>query len=179
MAGARRGAALFGAALSGLQPEADDRPQSPAPADRPPAGCPCCISTTGATGAGGSRPPAWPDAEVLHGPVLNRASMVIDAAIDGQGVALARTTLAASDLINGRLVRPFETALRLPKSYWIICPKAAVALPKISPVPDLAPVRGGGGCEVPTGARMRAASALTACRQESRVRRAAPKPPDA
>jgi len=73
-----------------------------------------------------------PDAEALHGPVLNRASMVIDAAIDGQGVALARTTLAASDLINGRLVRPFETALRLPKSYWIICPKAAVALPKIA-----------------------------------------------
>ena len=73
-----------------------------------------------------------PDAEVLHGPVLNRASMVIDAAVDGQGVALARTTLAASDLINGRLVRPFETALRLPKSYWIICPKAAVTLPKIA-----------------------------------------------
>ena len=73
-----------------------------------------------------------PDAEALHGPVLNRASMVIDAAIDGQGVALGRTTLAASDLINGRLVRPFETALRLPKSYWIICPKATMALPKIA-----------------------------------------------
>ena len=46
-------------------------------------------------------------ADHLHGPVLNRASMVIDAAIDGQGIALARTTLAATDLINGRLVRPF------------------------------------------------------------------------
>src|SRR5215207_9221997 len=34
-------------------------------------------------------------ADHLHGPVLNRASMVIDAAIDGQGIALARTTLAA------------------------------------------------------------------------------------
>lgn len=34
------------------------------------------------------------DAELPHGPVLNRASMVIDAAVDGQGVALARTTLA-------------------------------------------------------------------------------------
>ena len=33
--------------------------------------------------------------------------MVIDAAVDGQGIALARTTLAAWDLINGRLVRPF------------------------------------------------------------------------
>src|SRR6201995_224817 len=35
------------------------------------------------------------NAAVTHGPVLNRASMVIDAAINGQGIALARTTLAA------------------------------------------------------------------------------------
>lgn len=68
----------------------------------------------------------------LHGPVLNRASMVIDAAIDGQGIALARTTLAATDLINGRLVRPFAHTLRLAKTYWIVCPKVAAALPKIA-----------------------------------------------
>jgi LysR family glycine cleavage system transcriptional activator len=71
------------------------------------------------------------DAQVTHGPVLNRASMAIDAAINGQGIALARTTLAAFDLINGRLVRPFAESLRLSKSYWIICPKATAALPKI------------------------------------------------
>jgi LysR family glycine cleavage system transcriptional activator len=70
-------------------------------------------------------------ADVAHGPLLNRASMVIDAAINGQGVALARTTLAAWDLINGRLVRPFPESLRLSKTYWIICPKATAALPKI------------------------------------------------
>src|SRR5206468_7263806 len=34
------------------------------------------------------------DPPISHGPVLNRASMLIDAAVDGQGVALARTTLA-------------------------------------------------------------------------------------
>ena len=67
----------------------------------------------------------------MHGPVLNRASMVIDAAINGQGVALARTTLAAWDLINGRLVRPFPESLRLSKTYWIVCPKATATLPKI------------------------------------------------
>jgi LysR family glycine cleavage system transcriptional activator len=72
-----------------------------------------------------------PDAELLHGPVLNRASMVIDAAVDGQGIALARTTLAAWDLSNGRLVRPFPQALRLKKTYWIVCPRATAALPKI------------------------------------------------
>jgi LysR family transcriptional regulator, glycine cleavage system transcriptional activator len=72
------------------------------------------------------------DAEVTHGPVLNRVSMVIDAAINGQGVALARTTLAAWDLINGRLVRPFPDSLPLSRTYWIICPKATSNLPKIA-----------------------------------------------
>jgi len=76
------------------------------------------------------------EAAVIHGPVLNRASMVIDAAINGQGIALARTTLSAWDLINGRLVRPFPETLRLSKTYWIICPKATAALPKIATFRD-------------------------------------------
>jgi len=72
-----------------------------------------------------------PDADRVRGPVLNRASMLIDAAADGQGIALARTTLAAWDLLNGRLVRPFAAALRLSKSYWIVGPKATATLPKV------------------------------------------------
>jgi LysR family glycine cleavage system transcriptional activator len=79
---------------------------------------------------------AWFDAagiagvDAVHGPILNRASILIDAAIDGQGVALARTALAAWDLIHKRLVRPFSIALPLAKSYWIVCPKATASLPK-------------------------------------------------
>jgi LysR family glycine cleavage system transcriptional activator len=57
--------------------------------------------------------------------------MAIDAAVDGQGIALARTTLAATDLISGRLLRPFAEELRLSRTYWIICPKATASLPKI------------------------------------------------
>jgi LysR family glycine cleavage system transcriptional activator len=72
------------------------------------------------------------NADVSHGPVLNRPSMAIDAAVDGQGIALARTSLAAWDLINGRLVRPFPIALRLSKTYWIVSPKATASLPKIA-----------------------------------------------
>jgi LysR family glycine cleavage system transcriptional activator len=75
-------------------------------------------------------------AAAIHGPVLNRASMVIDAAINGQGIALARTTLAAFDLIGGRLVRPFAEALRLSRGYWIVCPKATAAVPKIKTFRD-------------------------------------------
>jgi LysR family transcriptional regulator, glycine cleavage system transcriptional activator len=71
-------------------------------------------------------------ATVGPGPVLNRASMLIDAAIDGQGIALARTALAAWDLINGRLVRPVGLSLRMANTYWIVCPKVASNVPKIA-----------------------------------------------
>jgi LysR family glycine cleavage system transcriptional activator len=72
------------------------------------------------------------DAPVTAGPVLNRASMLIDAAVDGQGIALARTALAAWDLINGRLVRPIDVSLRLFNTYWIVCPNVTSSVPKIA-----------------------------------------------
>ncbi|MBM3530877.1 MAG: transcriptional regulator GcvA [Alphaproteobacteria bacterium] len=66
-----------------------------------------------------------------RGPVLDQASMAIDAAVDGQGVALSRTALVAWDLIGGRLVRPFDIAMTASFGYWIVCSKAAAKLPKI------------------------------------------------
>jgi LysR family glycine cleavage system transcriptional activator len=69
---------------------------------------------------------------VAHGPVLNRVSMLIDAAVDGQGVALARTALAAWDIISGRLVRPVDVSLTMPNTYWIVCPKVTASVPKIT-----------------------------------------------
>jgi len=71
-----------------------------------------------------------------RGPIFNRASMLIDAAIDGQGVALARTSLAAWDLINGRLVRPIDVSLRLSNTYWIVCPRISTSHPKIAAFRD-------------------------------------------
>lgn len=67
-----------------------------------------------------------------RGPIINRASMLIDAAIDGQGIALARTALAARDLIDGRLTEPLDISLRLTNSYWIVTPKSNSAAPKIA-----------------------------------------------
>src|SRR5262245_32058818 len=66
-----------------------------------------------------------------RGLVLDQASMAIDAAVDGQGVVLTRTALAAWDLIGGRLVRPFEIAMSASFGYWIVCAKANAKLPKI------------------------------------------------
>jgi LysR substrate binding domain len=68
---------------------------------------------------------------VLRGPTLNRASMLIDVAVDGQGIALARTALAAWDMLNGRLVKPIDVSLRMPNTYWIVCPKTAANAPRL------------------------------------------------
>ena len=77
--------------------------------------------------------------ERLPGPVLNRASMLIDAAIDGQGVALARTTLAAWDLISGRIVRPFDLSWRPAGTYWVVSPRATAKVEKIGRFRDWLP----------------------------------------
>ena len=74
--------------------------------------------------------------DASRGPVLNQASMALDAAVDGQGVALGRSALTAWDLIGERLVRPFALALALPYAYWIVCPKATARLPKIALIRD-------------------------------------------
>ena len=45
---------------------------------------------------------------------------------------MARSALAAWDLIGGRLVRPFSLALPASFSYWIVFPKATAKLRKIA-----------------------------------------------
>jgi LysR family transcriptional regulator, glycine cleavage system transcriptional activator len=73
-----------------------------------------------------------PANHLAHGPTLNSASMLIDAAVDGQGIALARTALAAWDLINGRLIKPIDIGLRMSNAYWIVCPQVSSKVPKIA-----------------------------------------------
>ncbi|MDB5924877.1 MAG: transcriptional regulator [Betaproteobacteria bacterium] len=70
--------------------------------------------------------------DFTRGTLFNQSSMAMDAAIDGQGIALARTALASWDLICGRLARPFADALEAPYAYFIVCPQSAADLPKIS-----------------------------------------------
>jgi LysR family transcriptional regulator, glycine cleavage system transcriptional activator len=72
-------------------------------------------------------------AQPLQGLILNRASMVLDAAVNGQGIGLARTALAAWDLLSGRLIAPVASMeLPLSGAYWIVAPKAYADLPKIA-----------------------------------------------
>jgi LysR family transcriptional regulator, glycine cleavage system transcriptional activator len=65
------------------------------------------------------------------GPAYDYKSMAIDAACQGQGVAMARTALAVADLLSGRLVRPFDIALPAPYAYFIVTPKTTAQRPKV------------------------------------------------
>ena len=83
--------------------------------------------------------------QAVPGPVLNRASMLIDAAIDGQGIALARTVLAALDLIHGR--RKAGRRVAAHAQYLLDrLPEGDRANPEDCGVPAMAADRSGGGC---------------------------------
>ncbi len=69
--------------------------------------------------------------DLNHGPVFSQSSLAIDAAIAGQGIALARTALADLDLGAGRLIRPLPDEVPAEFAYWIVCPKPNASRPKI------------------------------------------------
>jgi LysR family transcriptional regulator, glycine cleavage system transcriptional activator len=70
------------------------------------------------------------DRSGLH---FGQTSLVIQAAIDGHGVALGDSNLVADDLAAGRLIKPFELSLRAPPqySYWVISPLENQDLPMV------------------------------------------------
>jgi LysR family transcriptional regulator, glycine cleavage system transcriptional activator len=70
-------------------------------------------------------------AQVRQRPVFSDTSLAIDAAIAGQGVALARSALASLDIESKRLVRPLDEAVSAPFAYWIVCPKALAHGPAV------------------------------------------------
>ena len=70
--------------------------------------------------------------ERLRGPVFDDASMMIEAAVDGLGIGLARGALAVDDLAAGRLVRPFALGLPSPFAYHLIYPRRAVTHPAVA-----------------------------------------------
>jgi LysR family glycine cleavage system transcriptional activator len=70
------------------------------------------------------------DAE--RGPIFTDASIVLDAAVRGQGVALGRRVLAEADLAAGRLVRPFPGAIAVDRAYYLVCPERLADVPKVA-----------------------------------------------
>ena len=78
------------------------------------------LAARGVKGVDGSR-----------GPRFNQSSLVIEAAIGGRGVALAKRALAQADLDAGRLVAPFQIATAVDFAYYLVHPKAKGRLPQV------------------------------------------------
>jgi LysR family glycine cleavage system transcriptional activator len=66
-----------------------------------------------------------------RGPGFNLSVLVVDAALLGQGVALARSALVDHHLRAGRLVRPFDIKLPANFAYYVVYPPAYRDLPKL------------------------------------------------
>ncbi|WP_196141144.1 transcriptional regulator GcvA [Aliikangiella sp. G2MR2-5] len=71
-----------------------------------------------------------------QGPVFSHTSMVQQAAIYGQGIAMGHIVLSQAEVQAGRLVRPFELMLESDFSYDIVCPKESAQRPKIKAFTD-------------------------------------------
>lgn len=67
-----------------------------------------------------------------RGPMFQFTHMTIQAAIAGQGVALAPACMVAEELTAGRLVRPFALSVPDPYTYWIVCPPDRAERPDIA-----------------------------------------------
>jgi LysR family glycine cleavage system transcriptional activator len=78
------------------------------------------LAARGVRGVDGSR-----------GPRFNQSSLVIEAAVGGRGVALAKRALAQADLDAGRLVAPFQIATAVDFAYYVVHPKAKGRLPQV------------------------------------------------
>jgi LysR family glycine cleavage system transcriptional activator len=78
------------------------------------------------------------DIDFTRGPVFSMNSLALQAAIEGQGVALASSVLVADDLSAGRLVMPFDVSVCDPLdfAYYVVVPKRSAKLPKVAAFRD-------------------------------------------
>ena len=62
---------------------------------------------------------------------FGQSNMVVQAAIEGAGVALGRGPLVQDALLDGRLVRPFPQTARSQYNYWLVCARNSHQVKKI------------------------------------------------
>ncbi len=67
---------------------------------------------------------------------LHDPAMALQAALDGLGVAIGYTVLAAVDLAAGRLVAPFAATVDHDFAYYVVYPKTATTPPNVAAFRD-------------------------------------------
>ncbi len=71
------------------------------------------------------------EVDLNRGSRFSDSNMLLQAAIDGQGVALGRSGIVADELADGRLIRPFEIERPADYAYHFVCALDAVDTPRI------------------------------------------------
>jgi len=72
------------------------------------------------------------DVNVGSSVVFSETALCLDAAARGQGVAMGDDFLAALHLLEGRLIRPFDSALYSRNAYYFIAPKRGARRPSVT-----------------------------------------------
>ena len=72
---------------------------------------------------------AWP--EPMRGPIFDDDSHMMQAAIEGQGIALVRSSLIGNDLING-VNSLFDVVVPSPFHYYLVYPPRLAGSPKLA-----------------------------------------------
>jgi LysR family glycine cleavage system transcriptional activator len=75
--------------------------------------------------------PATSDINVRSGIVFSDNALCLDAAARGQGVAIGDDFLAANHLSEGRLVKPFESAMLSRNAYYLLVSEGATSRPAV------------------------------------------------
>ncbi len=70
----------------------------------------------------------WPEPSM--GPMFDDGALLLRTALQGNGVALGRQWLAIDEMRAGRLVAPFDLAVRDDFSYWLVWPTGRAAHPE-------------------------------------------------
>jgi LysR family glycine cleavage system transcriptional activator len=76
------------------------------------------------------------DIDANRGTVIDDTNVLIQAAIDGQGIALGSTTFVTDLLESGRLVKPFDVTLVNEFAYYVVYPEAHLKNPAVRAFKD-------------------------------------------
>ena len=88
--------------------------------------------------------PSWPDwamwlatagvddIDASRGIYFNQGEMIIEAALEGQGIALVSSVMAAGEIESGRLVQPFETRLPVRLRFHLVTSAQKARNPKVA-----------------------------------------------
>jgi len=71
------------------------------------------------------------DIKAEKGTIIDDTNVLIQAAIEGQGIALGSTPFVEDHLASGKLVKPFDVTLVNEFCYYVVCPESHLRNPAV------------------------------------------------